>query len=157
MCKSVLAFFAVLGELIQSIVHRCLNFFIINFYLSRKRLMFDTNIANMTVRLQSCFTQACQFKVSKLWQSILRIKLVKMNVKIRSWICCCAWRADQIHFSFAQFESKFEVLNEFATVISQTDSLGRAVNFTNYFYGGYRINEKYVPFFLFDFFHSYLL
>ena len=58
---------------------------------------------------------------------------------------------DQIHFSFAQFESKFEILNEFATVISQTDSLGKAVNFTNYFYGGYRINEKYVPYFLFDF------
>ena len=60
-------------------------------------------------------------------------------------------RDSQIHFSFAQFESKFEILNEFATVISQTDSLGKAVNFTNYFYGGYRINEKYVPYFLFDF------
>ena len=58
---------------------------------------------------------------------------------------------NQLHFSFAQFESNFEFLNEFAAIISNTDSLGQAINFTNYFYGGYRIKEKYVPYFLVDF------
>ena len=58
---------------------------------------------------------------------------------------------DQFHFSVAHFESNFEFLNEFAAVITNTDSLGISLNYTNYLYSGYRIKDKYVPYVLVDF------
>jgi len=53
-------------------------------------------------------------------------------------------------FSFAYFGKKLEVLNEFALNATRTDSLGRAVNKSNYLYTGLRIKEKHVPYMLFD-------
>lgn len=48
--------------------------------------------------------------------------------------------------SFAYFNNKYEVLNEFAYNITNTDSLGKAGNYTNYLYAGWRLGEKSVPF-----------
>ena len=38
------------------------------------------------------------------------------------------------------------MLNEFAYNITNTDSLGKAGNYTNYLYAGWRLGEKSVPF-----------
>ena len=53
-------------------------------------------------------------------------------------------------FSLAYFGKRFELLNEFVFNITQTDTLGRANNFSNYLYGGYRIKEKHVPYLMTD-------
>ena len=59
-------------------------------------------------------------------------------------------RLDQFHFSFAHFQTKLEILNEFAVIHSNTDSLGNSMNYTNYTYVGYRIKEKYIPYVMLD-------
>jgi hypothetical protein len=48
--------------------------------------------------------------------------------------------------SFAYFNNRYEVLNEFAYNLTKTDSLGLAQNATNYLYAGWRINDKSIPF-----------
>lgn len=58
---------------------------------------------------------------------------------------------NQFNFSVAKFESNFEFLNEFATILTHTDSLGNAMSYTNYLYAGYRIKDKYVPYIMTDF------
>lgn len=55
--------------------------------------------------------------------------------------------------SFANFNDSWEVLNEFAYNATHTDSLGLANNFSNYLYIGKRIQEKQVPYVLWDFMH----
>ncbi len=57
---------------------------------------------------------------------------------------------NQFHVSVARFQTKFELLNEFAIIGSRTDSLGLSVNYTNYIYAGYRIKEKYIPYVMLD-------
>ncbi len=58
---------------------------------------------------------------------------------------------NQFYFSISKFESKFELLNEFAIINSTSDSLGTSLNYTNYLYTGYRIKDKYIPFAMVDF------
>ncbi|MFN5326210.1 MAG: hypothetical protein ACK5AB_07795 [Bacteroidota bacterium] len=53
--------------------------------------------------------------------------------------------------SFANFTSKFELLNEFTYNLTHTDTLGAANNYANFLYGGIRIKEKYVPYALFEY------
>ena len=55
-----------------------------------------------------------------------------------------------INFSFARFEQKLEILNEVTTVLSRTDSLGVAKNYSNYLYLGYNIKELHTPYLLCD-------
>ena len=55
-----------------------------------------------------------------------------------------------INFSFARFEKKLEILNEFTTALSRTDSLGTAQNYSNYLYVGYNIKEVHTPYLLCD-------
>jgi hypothetical protein len=55
--------------------------------------------------------------------------------------------------SFANFNDSWEVLNEFAYNATHTDSLGLANNFSNFLYIGKRIQEKQVPYMLWDFMH----
>lgn len=59
-------------------------------------------------------------------------------------------RMSQLHSSIAHFGNKWEFLNEFAYIQTNTDSLGNANNFTNYSYLGFRLNEKFVPYGMFD-------
>jgi hypothetical protein len=60
-------------------------------------------------------------------------------------------KLNQFYFSFARFRKSFEILNEFALIHSETDSLGVSLNYSNYTYLGYRIKHRYVPYFMFDF------
>jgi len=53
--------------------------------------------------------------------------------------------------SFANFNDDWEILNEFAFNATHTDSLGLAKNFSNFLYVGKRIQEKHVPYALWDF------
>lgn len=53
--------------------------------------------------------------------------------------------------SFAWFDKKWEILNEFAFNQNKTDSLGKAHNVSNFLYTGYRINEHQIPFILADY------
>lgn len=53
--------------------------------------------------------------------------------------------------SLAYFGEKFEFLNEAMLNTTKTDSLGRARNFANFIYAGYRIADKHVPYALFDY------
>jgi len=55
-----------------------------------------------------------------------------------------------INFSFARFETKLEILNEFSMVSSRSDTLGVAEGYCNYLYIGYNIKEKYTPYILLD-------
>ena len=55
-----------------------------------------------------------------------------------------------VSFSFARFEKKLEILNEFTTALSRTDSLGMAQNYSNYLYIGYNIKELHTPYLLCD-------
>lgn len=55
-----------------------------------------------------------------------------------------------INFSFARFEQKLEILNEFSAALSRTDSLGAAQNYSNYLYVGYNIKELHTPYLLCD-------
>jgi len=55
--------------------------------------------------------------------------------------------------SFAYFGNKLEVLNEFNGNLTNTDTLGAARNIANFFYAGYRINEKAVPYIHADYMH----
>lgn len=59
-----------------------------------------------------------------------------------------------LSFSFARFEKSLEILNEFSTAITTTDSLGTAYNYSNYLYIGYNIKEKHTPFVLLDLLQS---
>lgn len=61
-----------------------------------------------------------------------------------------AVRLNEFYFSYARFRKAFEVLNEASVTLSQTDSLGNSINWTNYIYLGYRIKDKYVPYVLAD-------
>jgi hypothetical protein len=54
-------------------------------------------------------------------------------------------------FSFAYFNEKYEILNEFLYNRTKTDTLGNADNFSNFLYAGLRIKQKHVPYFLIDF------
>ena len=60
-------------------------------------------------------------------------------------------RMSQLHSSIAYFGNKWEFLNEFAYIQTNTDTLGNANNFTNYTYLGYRLNDRFVPYAMFDF------
>mgnify|MGYP005995255109 CR=1 FL=1 len=59
-----------------------------------------------------------------------------------------------VSFSFARFEKKLEILNEFNAVLSRTDSLGAAQGFSNYLYVGYNFKELYTPYLLCDILRS---
>ena len=59
-----------------------------------------------------------------------------------------------ISFSFARFEKKLEILDEFTTALSRTDSLGMAQSYSNYLYVGYNIKERYTPYVLCDIIQS---
>ena len=52
--------------------------------------------------------------------------------------------------SVAYFGKKFEVLTEGTLGINNADSIGRKNAWAGYMYGGYRINEKWVPYFRVD-------
>jgi hypothetical protein len=56
-------------------------------------------------------------------------------------------------FSFAYFNEKFEILNEFVYNRTKTDTLGKADNYSNFLYAGLRIRDKHVPYFLVDYLH----
>jgi CRISPR/Cas system CMR-associated protein Cmr5 small subunit len=56
-----------------------------------------------------------------------------------------------LSFSFANFNSKYELLNEFTYNATKTDTLGLANNFSNFLYAGVRIKEKHVPYLLVDY------
>jgi hypothetical protein len=56
-------------------------------------------------------------------------------------------------FSFAYFNEKYELLNEFVYNRTKTDTLGKADNYSNFLYAGWRIKEKHVPYFLVDYIH----
>ena len=51
-----------------------------------------------------------------------------------------------ICFSFARFEKPLEILDEFSTVLTRTDSLGMAQSFSNYLYLGYNIKDRFTPY-----------
>lgn len=53
-------------------------------------------------------------------------------------------------FSFAYFAKKFEILNEATMNITRTDTLGKAINYSNFTYLGYPINEKNTVYLLHD-------
>jgi opacity protein-like surface antigen len=53
--------------------------------------------------------------------------------------------------SISYFGNKFEVLNEFALNKTRTDTLGIALNYSNFIYLGYRIKDKFTPLVAFDF------
>jgi hypothetical protein len=53
--------------------------------------------------------------------------------------------------SFAWFEKRFELLNEFSFNQTRTDTLGTADNLANFTYIGYRFNDHNVPFILVDY------
>ena len=57
-------------------------------------------------------------------------------------------------FSFARFEKRLEILDEFSSLITKTDSLGQAYSFSNYLYIGYNIKDKHTPFVLLDLIRS---
>lgn len=57
-------------------------------------------------------------------------------------------------FSFARFEKPLEILNEFSTLITRTDTLGTAVSYSNFIYVGYNIKNKFTPYVLADFLQS---
>ena len=52
--------------------------------------------------------------------------------------------------SFAYFTEKFEFLNESLYNFNDSDSLGRAKNYSSYTYLGYRLDDNRIPFLLFD-------
>jgi hypothetical protein len=54
-------------------------------------------------------------------------------------------------FSFAYFNDRYEILNEFVYNRTITDTLGKANNFSNFLYAGLRIGEKHVPYILIDY------
>lgn len=60
-------------------------------------------------------------------------------------------KLNQLHVSLAYFGSKWEFLNEFAYVQSQTDSLGAANSLMNFTYFGYRIKDNWIPYLFSDF------
>ena len=57
-------------------------------------------------------------------------------------------------FSFARFEKRIEILDEFSSLITKTDSLGTAHSYSNYLYVGYNIKNKHTPFVLLDIIRS---
>ena len=59
-----------------------------------------------------------------------------------------------ISFSFARFEKKLEILDEFTTALTRTDTLGMAQSYSNYLYVGYNIKERFTPFITCDFLQS---
>lgn len=59
-----------------------------------------------------------------------------------------------ISSSFAWFDKKIELLNEFSFNQSRTDSLGRALSFANFSYFGYRLSDHQVPYVLLDYVHT---
>jgi hypothetical protein len=54
-------------------------------------------------------------------------------------------------FSFAYFSKKNELLLESSINHSKTDTLGLARNWSSFIYYGYKINEKNIPYILFDY------
>ena len=59
-----------------------------------------------------------------------------------------------ICFSFARFEKPLEILNEFSTTLTRTDSLGMAQSYSNYLYLGYNIKDRFTPYVNCDFIQS---
>lgn len=53
--------------------------------------------------------------------------------------------------SFAWFGKRFELLNELSFNQSRTDSLGLSNNYSGFIYAGLRLNDKNIPFLLFDY------
>ena len=54
-------------------------------------------------------------------------------------------------FSFAYFNERYELLNEFIYNKTITDTLGKANNYSNFLYAGLRIRDKHVPYVLIDY------
>ena len=52
--------------------------------------------------------------------------------------------------SISYFGSKFEVLGESTFAINKTNSTGGVNTSASYIYGGYKLNEKWIPYFRFD-------
>jgi len=52
--------------------------------------------------------------------------------------------------SVSYFGKKIEVLAEATTGVNQTDSTGNAQTLAMYVYGGYKLSEKWIPYFRFD-------
>ena len=52
--------------------------------------------------------------------------------------------------SFAYFNEKLEFLNESLYNFNDSDSLGRAKNYSSYTYLGFRLDDRRIPFLLFD-------
>jgi len=53
-------------------------------------------------------------------------------------------------FSFAYFQSGFEILSESVLNVSRTDSLGRANNISSYLYLGKRLSDRSIPYLVAD-------
>lgn len=53
--------------------------------------------------------------------------------------------------SFSNFTKTYEVLNELSYNTTNTDSLGLAQNFANFFYAGLRFKDKHTPYLVVDF------
>ena len=53
--------------------------------------------------------------------------------------------------SVSYFGNRVEILNEFCLNKTTTDTLGTAINVSNYIYFGYRIKDKFTPLIAFDF------
>lgn len=54
-------------------------------------------------------------------------------------------------FSYADFNDKYELLNEFTYNIAATDTLGSANNFANFLYVGYKITPTKIPYVFLDY------
>ena len=65
------------------------------------------------------------------------------------------WKVNQQLFtgSVAYFGNKFEVLTEGTLALNKTDTTGSQTSTAYYLYGGYKITEKWVPYFRFDNLH----
>jgi hypothetical protein len=53
--------------------------------------------------------------------------------------------------SFSWFGKRYEFLNEFSFNQTKTDVKGASNNFSNFSYAGLRLNDKNIPFVLFDY------
>jgi hypothetical protein len=53
--------------------------------------------------------------------------------------------------SFAYFGNKLEILSESSINVTKTDSLGTASSYSTYFYAGWRIKDKHVPYLFGDY------
>ncbi len=63
------------------------------------------------------------------------------------------WQVNQqlLTGSVAYFGKKYELLTEFTLALNHTDTTGTAVSNIMYLYGGYRLTEKWIPYFRIDY------